>query len=52
MFQTCPGRCQEFKYCIQCLVHKTGPLSPEECMLNCTIKPEIVEVAEGIVKYL
>ncbi|XP_025415221.1 integrin beta-PS isoform X2 [Sipha flava] len=44
---TCPGRCLEFKDCIQCLVYKTGPLSPEECEKTCTIKPIIVPVAEA-----
>ncbi|XP_050434816.1 integrin beta-PS isoform X2 [Adelges cooleyi] len=44
---TCPGRCQEFKDCIQCLVYKTGPLTPEECAQNCTIKPILVKVAEA-----
>lgn len=44
---TCPGRCQEFKECIQCLVYKTGSMSPEECEKSCTIKPIIVKVAEA-----
>ncbi|CAH0754478.1 unnamed protein product [Bemisia tabaci] len=43
---TCPGRCSEFKECIQCLVYKTGPISQEDCAKNCTIIPEIVEVIE------
>jgi len=32
-------------------VHKTGQISPEQCESNCTIKPEIVKVAEGIQKH-
>lgn len=35
----CPGRCQEFKDCVQCQVYGTGPLSSIEtdlCKQNCT----------------
>lgn len=44
---TCPGRCLEFKDCIQCQVYKTGPLSAEECAKNCTITPTLVKKVEA-----
>lgn len=50
---TCPGRCQEFKDCVQCQQYKTGPLSEEPglCARNCSkiftpISVEKVEVNE------
>ncbi|XP_073971192.1 position-specific antigen beta subunit myospheroid isoform X1 [Rhodnius prolixus] len=43
---TCPGRCQELKECVQCQVHKTGPLTEEECATNCTFVPEVVKTIE------
>jgi len=44
---TCPGRCKEFKECVQCQVYKTGPLTPEECATNCSFVPiSVVEVVE------
>uniref|UniRef100_A0A336M8L1 Integrin beta n=2 Tax=Culicoides sonorensis TaxID=179676 RepID=A0A336M8L1_CULSO len=50
---TCPGRCQEFKDCVQCQMYKTGPLSEEPglCARNCSkiftpISVEKVEVNE------
>jgi len=33
---TCEGRCTQNKACVQCEVHKSGPLSEEECKANCT----------------
>ncbi|XP_075237290.1 integrin beta-PS-like isoform X1 [Lycorma delicatula] len=33
---TCPGRCQELKDCVMCRAYKTGPLTEEECLTNCT----------------
>lgn len=47
VLQTCPGRCTEFKECVQCLVYKTGPLTEEECSANCTFVPTLVENVEG-----
>lgn len=47
--QTCPGRCSEFKECVQCQMYKTGPLSEEECAANCTFVPIAVEKVEGII---
>ncbi|KAK6631132.1 hypothetical protein RUM43_014228 [Polyplax serrata] len=44
---TCPGRCLEFKECVQCQVYKTGPLTPEECAANCTFIPTTAEVIEA-----
>uniref|UniRef100_A0A146KXD2 Integrin beta n=1 Tax=Lygus hesperus TaxID=30085 RepID=A0A146KXD2_LYGHE len=40
---TCPGRCLELRDCVQCQVHKSGPLTEEECATNCTFVPAIVE---------
>ncbi|KAF6209301.1 hypothetical protein GE061_015046 [Apolygus lucorum] len=41
---TCPGRCLELKDCVQCQVHKSGPLTEEECATNCTtFVPAIVD---------
>jgi hypothetical protein len=47
MLQTCPGRCLEFKECVQCQVYKTGAFSEEECASNCTFTPSVVDVVEG-----
>lgn len=44
---TCPGRCEELKYCVQCQVYKTGPLSEEECAKNCTFVPTVVDVVQA-----
>lgn len=47
---TCPGRCEEFKDCVQCQMYKTGSLNEEECIRNCTlftpIPVEKIEVDE------
>uniref|UniRef100_A0A336MVT2 Integrin beta n=1 Tax=Culicoides sonorensis TaxID=179676 RepID=A0A336MVT2_CULSO len=34
---TCPGRCQDFKECVQCLAYNTGPLATNssDCDSNC-----------------
>lgn len=39
--QTCAGRCETNKACVQCKVHGTGELTPEQCAANCT---HVVEV--------
>ncbi|KAE8742436.1 hypothetical protein FOCC_FOCC011990 [Frankliniella occidentalis] len=44
---TCPGRCLEFKECVQCMVYKTGKLSEEECARNCTFVPRVIDVVEA-----
>lgn len=44
---TCPGRCLEFKDCVQCQVYKKGPLSEEECARNCTFVPRVIDVVEA-----
>ncbi|KAL5278574.1 ITGB1 family protein [Megaselia abdita] len=33
---TCSGRCAELKECVQCQMHKNGPLYPDGCAENCT----------------
>lgn len=34
---TCPGRCQEFKDCVQCKMYQAGPLVKDDlCAINCT----------------
>lgn len=33
---TCTGRCQELKECVQCQMYKTGPLTLDNCIQNCT----------------
>lgn len=49
---TCPGRCQEFKDCVQCQTYKSGPLAEEPglCAKNCTlftpIEVEKVEILD------
>lgn len=45
---TCPGRCAEFAECVQCQVHKTGPLAKDDlCATNCTLfTPTEVEKIE------
>lgn len=40
---TCPGRCAEFKDCVQCKMYQTGPLSKEDCEKNCTFEPKHVD---------
>ncbi|XP_026329225.1 integrin beta-PS [Hyposmocoma kahamanoa] len=42
---TCPGRCQEFKDCVLCEVHKRGPnYNPNTKICeNCTLYPDIEE---------
>ncbi|KAL4702519.1 hypothetical protein ACJJTC_001404 [Scirpophaga incertulas] len=45
---TCPGKCGEFKDCVQCEAHKRGPLYNSEEIEsrrcgNCTLYPIIVE---------
>ena len=47
VLQTCPGRCLEFKECVQCQVYKTGKLTEEECARNCTFVPRVIDVVEG-----
>lgn len=47
LFQTCSGRCLEFKECVQCQMYKTGPLTEDECA-NCTFVPSGHEQVEGI----
>jgi len=32
----CKGKCEEYQACVQCQIFETGPLTPEECALNCT----------------
>ncbi|XP_045106617.1 integrin beta-PS-like isoform X2 [Portunus trituberculatus] len=32
----CKGKCLPYKPCVQCQVFKTGELTPEECLDNCT----------------
>lgn len=44
---TCPGRCLEFKECVQCQVYKTGQFTEEECAQNCTFTPSVVDVVEA-----
>lgn len=37
---TCSGRCHEFKECVQCQIHNTGPMggdNKEACVANCTL---------------
>nr|XP_042896251.1 integrin beta-PS [Parasteatoda tepidariorum] len=41
-FQTCEGRCTEFRDCVQCQTFGTGLLSDEECF-NCTFLSTPVE---------
>jgi len=41
-----PGRCVEFKECVQCQMYKTGTLTAEECLANCTFTPSSVDVIE------
>ncbi|XP_046688535.1 integrin beta-PS-like, partial [Homalodisca vitripennis] len=43
---TCPNRCKEFKECVQCLVFKTGSITPEECIANCTFELTVMDVVE------
>src|SRR5690606_10906796 len=47
---TCKKLCDVYKDCVQCRIHGSGPLTPEECN-NCTINPismnELEEVTEG-----
>ncbi|KAK8383508.1 hypothetical protein O3P69_015754 [Scylla paramamosain] len=33
----CKGKCLPYKPCVQCQVFKTGELTPEECLDNCTL---------------
>ncbi|XP_021913854.1 integrin beta-PS isoform X1 [Zootermopsis nevadensis] len=40
------GRCLEFKECVQCQMYKTGSLTAEECLANCTFTPSSVDVIE------
>ncbi|KAL0268505.1 UNVERIFIED_CONTAM: hypothetical protein PYX00_010424 [Menopon gallinae] len=44
---TCPGRCLEFKDCVQCLVYRKGPLTPDECATNCSFIPMTAKVIEA-----
>ncbi|GFQ73029.1 integrin beta-PS [Trichonephila clavata] len=46
-FQTCEGRCTEFRDCVQCKAFDTSLLSEEECQ-NCTIVPELVDDVDDI----
>ncbi|KAL1492096.1 hypothetical protein ABEB36_012588 [Hypothenemus hampei] len=42
---TCPGRCPEFKDCVQCQMYQTGPLKdPKDCSANCTNVPVPIPV--------
>ena len=43
---TCPGRCQEFKDCVQCQIFKTGPMgdNPDLCAANCSIVATPIDV--------
>lgn len=35
---TCPGRCDEFKDCVECQMYKKGKLkNPDDCAANCTL---------------
>jgi protocadherin alpha len=45
---TCPGRCDEFKACVECQMYKKGPLKDEaDCSANCTLfTPISVESVE------
>ncbi|XP_059478027.1 integrin beta-PS isoform X2 [Neocloeon triangulifer] len=41
---TCTGRCNEFKECVQCQVYKTGSFDEEACRQNCTtFVPSVVD---------
>ncbi|GLV41732.1 myospheroid [Carabus blaptoides fortunei] len=44
---TCPGRCSEFKECVQCMMYQTGQLSEDECAANCSFVPIGVEKVEA-----
>ncbi|CAL1283909.1 unnamed protein product [Larinioides sclopetarius] len=46
-FQTCEGRCTEFRDCVQCKAFDVSPLSEEECN-DCTIVPELVDNVDDI----
>ena len=45
-FQTCPGKCEENKECVQCTAFQTGPLDKTACEANCT-HITVVEEVEG-----
>ena len=45
-FQTCSGKCDANKACVQCWTHQSGPYSPEYCKANCTFV-EDVDTIEG-----
>lgn len=48
---TCPGRCQEFKDCVQCQIFKTGPMgdNPDLCAANCSIQATPIDVETLVV---
>lgn len=49
-FQTCEGRCTEFRDCVQCKAFESGILEPDECD-NCSIIPEIVDEIGGMLHF-
>ncbi|KAK2720272.1 hypothetical protein QYM36_004226 [Artemia franciscana] len=42
---TCPGKCLEYKACVQCQVFNSGELKGDDCR-NCTFVPISVDVAQ------
>ena len=48
IFQTCPGRCEELKPCVQCVAFGTGPYSKEYCYGNCPHESmQLYDVVDG-----
>ncbi|ELU10143.1 hypothetical protein CAPTEDRAFT_93285 [Capitella teleta] len=42
----CPGKCDEFRACVQCTAFESGEITKENCDANCTYV-EIVDQIEG-----
>lgn len=48
LIQGTSARCREFRDCVQCQVHKTGPLDEKDCAETCKFEPQIVaDLSEG-----